>query len=196
MCREIEEQRYGRNKDTAVNFSYIESGEYRRKFDKIAKEPKLSRLLYQLAKRMLIHRSGTRYEDMYWVDLDTLEVVAEEINMNIEESITYSKKTKNAIRRYRNLMTIHTHPNSYPPSIADMNSSFYNGYVLGLVVCHDGSIYQYCANEKLDKSYHDLRVAKHKANGYNEIEAQRLELEEIRKRFDVKFQEVTVDDVL
>ena len=106
------------------------------------------------------------------------------------------KSAENAIKRYRNLMTIHTHPNSYPPSIADMNSSFYNGYVLGLVVCHDGSIYQYCANEKLDKSYHDLRVAKHKANGYNEIEAQRLELEEIRKRFDVKFQEVTVDDVL
>ena len=80
MCREIEEQRYGRNKDTIVNFSYIESGEYRRKFDSISDNIKLNRLLYQLAKKMLKHRSGTLYEDMYWIDIDTGEIVASEVN--------------------------------------------------------------------------------------------------------------------
>lgn len=81
MNREIEEQRYGRNKNTSVNFSYIESGEYRRKFDAISNNIELNRLLYKLAKKMLKHRSGTLYEDMYWIDLDTLEVIAEETNM-------------------------------------------------------------------------------------------------------------------
>ena len=54
-----EEQRYGRNKETLVNHTYIESGEYRRKFDNISDNAELNKLLYQLAKKMLTHRSGT-----------------------------------------------------------------------------------------------------------------------------------------
>lgn len=54
-----EEQRYGRNKDTAINHAYISSGEYRKKFDQISDNKKLNKLLYQLAKTMLEHRSGT-----------------------------------------------------------------------------------------------------------------------------------------
>lgn len=46
-----EEQRYGRNKETLVNHSYIESGEYRRKFDNISDNAELNKLLYQLAKK-------------------------------------------------------------------------------------------------------------------------------------------------
>ena len=37
-------------------------------------------MVYQLAKKMLDHRAGTEYEDMYWIDLDTLTIVAEELN--------------------------------------------------------------------------------------------------------------------
>ena len=29
---------------------------------------------------MLIHRSGTEFEDMYWIDLDEIRVIAEETN--------------------------------------------------------------------------------------------------------------------
>ena len=53
---EDEEQRYGRNKDTIINRTYINSGEYRKKFDKISESPKINRLLYQLSKKMLEHR--------------------------------------------------------------------------------------------------------------------------------------------
>lgn len=41
-----EEQRYGRNKDTQINHRYIESGKYRKKFDKISDNIKLNRKLY------------------------------------------------------------------------------------------------------------------------------------------------------
>ena len=196
MCREIEEQRYGRNKDTAVNFSYIESGEYRRKFDSISDNVKLNRLLYQLAKKMLKHRSGTLYEDMYWIDLDTLEVIAEEVNMTEEESIVYSKATERVIRKHENIMTIHTHPNSFPPSIADLNSNYLNNYVSGVIICHNGTIYQYNANEELDEVYYNLRVARKQAQGYNDIKAQLIELKGFCQRFQVEFQEVTVDEIL
>ena len=76
LKKELEEQRYGKNKQTAINRKYIESGSYRKKFDLISSNVELNRLLYKLAKQMLKHRSGTMYEDMYWIDLDTNTIVA------------------------------------------------------------------------------------------------------------------------
>ena len=70
----LEYQRYGRNKDTVINSTYINSGEYRRKFDKITKNDESNRILYSKAKEMLFHRSGTLFEDMYWIDGDTGEI--------------------------------------------------------------------------------------------------------------------------
>lgn len=196
MCREIEEQRYGRNKDTAVNFSYIESGEYRRKFDSISDNVKLNRLLYRLAKKMLKHRSGTLYEDMYWIDLDTLEVIAEEVNMTEEESIVYSKATERVIRKHENIMTIHTHPNSFPPSIADLNSNYLNNYVSGVIICHDGTIYQYSSSVKLEELYYDLKVANLKNNGYNEVDIHRTVIGSFNNEVDIQIREVVGNEIL
>lgn len=46
----LEYQRYGRNKNTVVNRTYINSGEYRRKFDKITQNDYINRILYLKAK--------------------------------------------------------------------------------------------------------------------------------------------------
>ena len=62
--REDEEQRYGRNKPTQVNHTYLNSGAYRRKFDTLTDSRSLNRLIYQSAKEMLIHRSGTMLENL------------------------------------------------------------------------------------------------------------------------------------
>lgn len=45
---ELEEQRIGRNKETIVNHAYINSGEYKRKYDFISNNKELSRILYKL----------------------------------------------------------------------------------------------------------------------------------------------------
>ena len=50
---EDEGQRYGRNKDTVINHTYINSGSYRRKFDFISDLSELNRLIFQLSKKML-----------------------------------------------------------------------------------------------------------------------------------------------
>ena len=63
----LEFQRYGRNKETTVDSSYISGGEYRRKFDSIIDNAAVSRILYSKAKEMLLHRSGTLFEDMLLV---------------------------------------------------------------------------------------------------------------------------------
>jgi hypothetical protein len=98
--RETEEQRTGRNKETAINHSYIAGGEYRKKFDSITEDAELIRLLYRISKDMLLHRTGTLFEDMYWIDLDSMSVVAKEVNSSIPKKIVYSDTTPKIISGY------------------------------------------------------------------------------------------------
>lgn len=82
---------------------------------------------------MLTHRNGTLYEDMYWIDYDECEVVAKEIDSQIERKIIYSDATKKVIDKYKNapdktLITIHSHPSSFPPSIDDFMANYDNDY--------------------------------------------------------------------
>ena len=98
MITEIEEQRPGNNRATKINRKHIMSSGYRRKFDEISDSPELNRLLYQLAKKMLHHRSGTTFEDMYWISPESLETVAEELNGTEEKAIRYSRKTRKNCR--------------------------------------------------------------------------------------------------
>ena len=192
---EDEAQRYGRNKDTLVNSTYINSGEYRRKFDVISDNTNLNRMLYQLAKKMLLHRSGTLYEDMYWIDLDTLKIVAEETGDNLESQIVYSKKTKEEILKHNNLMTIHSHPNSFPPSLPELYANYLNRYLCGIVVCHNGDIFKYSVNEEIQMGYCDLVIAKYLNKGYTEREAQIKALEELQSKFKLKVEEVKYNGI-
>ena len=55
MSVALENQRYGRNKVTLVNKTYIESGEYKRKFDNISENKAVNKTLYDCAKAALKH---------------------------------------------------------------------------------------------------------------------------------------------
>lgn len=193
---ETEEQRSGRNKETQINHTYINSGGYKRKFDLISDNKELSRLLYKIAKEMLVHRSGTTFEDMYWIDLNTLSVVAKETTISVPKRITYSDATEKAIKKYDNLLTIHTHPDSFPPSIDDFNSNFDHKYEIGLIVCHDGRVYMYSANERINENYYKLVVEDYIKKGYNEDEAQAKAICEIQNNFDINFREVTDNGII
>ena len=193
--KETEFQRLGRNKSTQINKTYINSGEYRKKFELLSDSKELNRLIYKLAKKMLKHRTGTEFEDMYWVDLDTLMVVAKELNAKKIREVVYSDKTKKIVRKYKNdltkrLLTIHTHPRSFPPSIPDFNANYENEYNIGIVICHDGKIFLYSANEKLNENYYNLLVAKKLGQGYNDYEARINALQEMQKAFAIMVKEV------
>lgn len=190
---EDEGQRYGRNKDTAINHTYINSGSYRRKFDFISNSPDLNRLIFQLSKKMLEHRSGTKFEDMYWIDAAHRRVIAKETESCSEEQIVYSNSIRSKISKYENLITLHSHPNSYPPSINDLNSNFINHYGLGIVACHDGKIFKYASNQEIREDYYKMVVEKYLKKGYNEYEAQIEALMELVTKFDIMVKEVTED---
>lgn len=185
-----EMQRLGRNKQALINRTLIESGEYRKKFDRISDNQELNRLIYQLAKRMLNHRNGSLFEDMYWIDSDTISIVAKEVTDSKEANIIYSRKTRKIIKRYDNLITIHTHPHSYPPSINDFNSNFENKYGMGIICCHDGKLFLYNAKQKINGFVYETSIAKYRKRGYDEYNSQMLALEEMKMQFDISFKEV------
>lgn len=190
LIGEIEEQRPGNNRATKIDRKHIASSQYRRKFDTISDSPELNRLLFKLAKKMLYHRSGTTFEDMYWISPETMTSVAEELNATEEKSIKYSRRTRRVVAHNKGLITIHSHPDSFPPSIDDFNSNYSNRYSIGIVVCHDGSVYLYSSNQIIGKTYYDLLVANFLKDGYNEREAQIHALNELKRNFDIDFKEV------
>lgn len=58
-------------KDTVIHKKIIESPDYRRKFNQISDSDRVNRIAWQRSKEMLTHRSGTRYEDIAFVDYMT-----------------------------------------------------------------------------------------------------------------------------
>lgn len=59
----------------------------------------LNKLIYQLAKKMLNHRNGSLFEDMYWINPDTISIVAMEVTDSKEVNVIYSQKTRKVIKK-------------------------------------------------------------------------------------------------
>ncbi len=186
----LEFQRYGRNKDTLINNTYINSGEYRNKFNAITDNKDVNRILYAKAKEMLKHRSGTMLEDMYWIDGTTGEVVASALNERKESGIQYTKAILKTLYNKRGIITLHTHPNSMPPSIADFNSACRREYAISLVICHNGKIFQYISKEEINENLYTRYIQKYAGESYSEYEAQIMALRKLKENHNIDFWEV------
>jgi len=187
----LEYQRYGRNKDTLVNKTYIDSGEYRRKFDSLTENINVNKTLYDCAKTALKHRSGTEFEDMYWIDSNTGKILLSVTDSTDKRSIVYSDRMKKVIDSFSEAVTLHTHPSSMPPSASDLNSCFSNKYKFGVVACHNGKIFGYTSNEHVSESLYTAYVQRFIKDGNDEYYSQIKALERLSQSFDIKFWEVT-----
>jgi hypothetical protein len=186
----LENQRYGRNKNTLVDKTYIDSGNYRRKFDNATDNSEVNKTLYDSAKKALKHRSGTIFEDMYWIDSNTGKVIFSVTDSTEERAILYTDKIKKAIRNNTNIVTLHTHPSSMPPSIDDFNSCYKNGYKEGFIACHNGKIFKYTAEQEVSKKLYDLYISDFLDAEYEEFDAQIKALEKIKENHLIDFEEV------
>ena len=197
-----EDQRYGRNKSTLINSAYINSGAYKRKIDILTPDAKFSRNIYIKVKEMLIHRSGTLYEDMAWFS-SSGEFITEVTDMDTREGlddsdrirkIIYPESVKRVIKRRNDLWAFHTHPGSLPPSPADFQSSFTEGFERSFVICHNGTIYEYiCNGEVIPEEFKGreenspfaisimYRAGNYLAKGQDEAKAHYLALKDIER---------------
>lgn len=186
----LENQRYGRNKTTLVNKTYIESGEYKRKYDNATDNQEVNKTLYDCAKTALKHRSGTVFEDMYWIDYETGKVVLSVTDSTDEHAIIYTDKIRNTIKNNKNIITLHTHPSSMPPSVSDLNSCCANRYKLGFVACHDGRVFAYSSEQEISENLYNIYIGDFICSGHDELNAQLLALNELKKNHKIDVWEV------
>lgn len=135
------------DKDTVINRKVIESSDYRKRFNQVSDRTDVNRKAWQLAKEMLNHRSGTRYEDIAFIDYLSGKAKINK-NYNKESTAKPSKSMKKMLQvaELNTIIAIHNHPGSSVPSIPDLRACIQRGYKKGIIVCHNGKIYIYSVN--------------------------------------------------
>lgn len=191
---EKESQKKWINRNTLIDKDYIKtSNEFRRKFDKITNDKYFARLLWDSARTMLSHRSGTNLEDMYWFDIKTKKIFAKKINSKDKQHIKYDDNIQKKIKDHELILTMHTHPNSFPPSIDDFDCNFKYNYYTGLVICHNGKIYKYSADEEITDDIKNQYYILNKKNWkltHDETEAQINTILKLSNMYNISFEEV------
>ena len=187
---EDETQRVGRNKETLVDSTYIASNEYRRQIDLITESSELNRLIYQKVKEMLIHRSGTEFEDMYWFDMETETEICSKLDETNTKEIRHTKAIDKKLKSAKSILAIHTHPHSMPPSVDDFNSYVNAGYQMGIVICHDGTIYRYYALREISSQLMELYINRYYLETGDERTAQICALNKFMATGDIFYEEV------
>lgn len=130
-----------------ADMDYIKSDEYSKIFDYITNNHAVNKALLDCARSAIKHRNGTKFEDMYFIHAETGEILAKQVEMTFESGISYNDEIKALLKRSKKenipLITLHNHPEGYPPSIDDFNKSFENNTVFGIAVGHNGQLYRY-----------------------------------------------------
>lgn len=163
--------------DTIINKKVIESPEYRRRFNQVSGNAQVNRKAWQFAKEMLEHRSGTRYEDLAFIDSDTGKGLINK-NYDNERMANPSKAMMKMLNESADgtVIAMHNHPGSSIPSIPDLKACIQRKYMKGIIVCHDGKIYVYSVNAK---KYNDpmaiSALDRLEKSGYTENVKKRLE---------------------
>lgn len=145
-CRAMAAARRDAERMADVDMGKVGGKSYRKNVEKVfGKE--IAPLVHDDMRRMLGHRSGTLYEDIYAYDLDTHTRIGSETSRHSTFSASIGKKLSNSIEEARgaghHVVIVHNHPNSGAPSAADINGLRKNGASFGVIACHDGSILRF-----------------------------------------------------
>lgn len=136
------------NKATRIDRKYIESQEYRMRFRGITDDPKVDDIVCKYSRQILDHRNNTEFEDLVLLDYDTGRFISVLNTNDIENAVgTYTEEFQiridEAHKRGKRILAIHNHPNGLPPSADDCSSAFNQNYFKGVVIGHNGCIYEY-----------------------------------------------------
>ena len=97
--------------------------------------------------RALKHRSGTKMEDLYALNVTDGSVMSAVLDATEESEVVASDQmvvaVDAAVRRGDKVAFMHNHPSSTMPSAADVVSLSKSGAAFGVVACHDGSFFTY-----------------------------------------------------
>jgi hypothetical protein len=169
----LELQRYGRYKNTQIDKKYINSSEYRRKFDRLTDDEAINSKIYYEAKKILTHRSGTEYEDLTFINAENGKVLS---NTNFAETALRSGKsedevilktmpTENMKSMSNNvaphsIIAIHNHPGNSLPSLADLRAAVTHSYKSSVILAHNGTVYKFTVKDTYVENLADFTLGR------------------------------------
>lgn len=187
-----EQERMQSSSDYAVPKDLVKSREFRSKFDSMDSDKKIQRQYYQVAKKMLSHRSGTNGEDLYFYNTRTKKWYSSTTGTQAGTP-DYTEEIRRALQESEKdeIVSFHNHPLGMPPSAGDLNAALKNGYQKGYTIGHDGIIFEYTKPEYLiDQSIYNTRISKYKDLGQTEFEAQYNALIDLSRLYGFSVKEV------
>ena len=136
---------------TVIDRKQIASAEYRKRYSVLPETKKVQRKVAAEAKTMLRHRSGSKYEDLSFVDSTTGKVLTQ-TGYRKQNEVSPTKAMKKMLKETEEytIIGIHNHPSSSTPSIQDIYAARDRKYKYGIVAGHDGTIYKYSARGEIN----------------------------------------------
>lgn len=163
--------------NTIIDNDMISSSTYRKRFDGISNNSKIDRIIYSNAIEMLKHRSGTKYEDLAFIDTASSKFRINK-SFNKENHAKPNKPMKKMLRNAKpyTIIGLHNHPSSSVPSMPDILACIKRKYKFGIVACHNGKIYKYSVNEAKFSEPNAISALDYlEKNGYNKEAKRRLQ---------------------
>ncbi|MEG1907216.1 MAG: phage minor capsid protein [Gordonibacter sp.] len=133
-----------------VDIDLIESAPYRKAFDFFDSE--VGDTVCTTAREMLKHRTGTTLEDFAAISLSGNSITTRLVSSSTSKVAKLTNENKRAISGAKrgDLITLHNHPESMPPSFADFVMLRHKSIRYGVIACHDGGVFRYrITNRKL-----------------------------------------------
>lgn len=173
-----------------VSPELLGSREYKMKFSNITGNPKVDKQLYEHAKTMLTHRSGTYGEDLYLVSIidgsTKLKHTSSKEYLGVTPTSTLYKVLDE--NPPGSLIALHNHPSNVPPTGSDFSTSYVREYAGGLVPLHNGEVYYYKhGHSPFNAREFDAAVERFKSKGAEDIEAFEKAMKEFEGRFGIKW---------
>ena len=187
-----EQERMQSSSDYAVPKDLVKSREFRSKFDSMDSDKKIQRQYYQVAKKMLSHRSGTNGEDLYFYNTRTKKWYRSTTGTQAGTP-DYTEEIRRALQESKKgeIVSFHNHPLGMPPSAGDLNAALRNGYKKGYTIGHDGSVFEYTAPKyRIDEAVYSNRIGSYTENGIGEFEAQLNALVDLQELYGFEIREV------
>lgn len=139
---DIMNEKSGKDSDSNVNWNDVNTEEYRKKFNGIGDNETVDDSIYNTAMRILKHRDGVKFEDLYILDLNNGRIVTY-TTQNTELGIKKTEKLERILfKKGAKYIIIHNHPHSSPFSESDLRTLFNSVSVSKMIaIGHDGSVF-------------------------------------------------------
>ena len=130
--------------DGTVASPFVKTSGYRKLYNNLDEPVDIQRTACKKAREMIAHRSGTKYEDLTFIDTVTGKSLTRS-DYDVESEVMPSMKMRRMVMAAEphTIIAMHNHPGSSVPSITDLISAHRKNYKYGLIVCHNGYVMRY-----------------------------------------------------